>query len=310
MKTICVLKGGISSEREVSLVSGTAIANELRAMGFGVFELDPADHPNLDELLASIKSQHADLVFIGLHGGLGENGKLQAALELAGIPHTGSGFEACCVTMDKYLSKLVANAEGVPTPAYILMRENLVNDYNTAEDLQGFLSGIGMPVVVKPNDGGSSVGISLVSEIKDLKPAVKLAFKESKQVLVEQFIPGRELTVTVLDGLALPVVEIKPLKGWYDYQNKYTKGKTDYIAPAEIDPAVAQLVQLYATRLWNAFGLKGYARIDFRYNGAKAWFLEVNTLPGMTSLSLTPMAAKAAGISFSGLLERIINLSL
>ncbi|HNZ07527.1 MAG TPA: D-alanine--D-alanine ligase [Candidatus Cloacimonadota bacterium] len=309
MKTICVLKGGISSEREVSLVSGTAIANELRAMDYDVFELDPADHPRLDELLTAIKTRHADLVFIGLHGGLGENGKLQAALELAGIPHTGSGFEACCVTMDKYLSKLTASAEGIPTPAYILMREDLVNDYNTAEDLQGFLSGTSMPVVVKPNDGGSSVGISLVREIGDLKQAVKLAFREAKHVLVEQFIPGRELTVTVLDGQALPVVEIKPLQGWYDYKNKYTKGNTEYIAPAEIEPATAQLVQLYATRLWHAFGLKGYARVDFRYDGSQAWFLEVNTLPGMTSLSLTPMAAKAAGISFSGLLERIINLS-
>lgn len=310
MKNICVLKGGNSSEREVSLKSGSAIAAELRELGFHVSELDPADHPDLDELLAAIKVEHTDLVFIGLHGGLGENGKLQAALDLAGIPFTGSGFEACCVTMDKYLSKLVAQAEGIPTPAYIMMREDLICDYNTVEDLTGFVSALGMPVVVKPNDGGSSVGISIVKQIGDLKAAVRAAFNESRQVLVERFISGRELTVTVLDGQALPVVEIKPLQGWYDYSNKYTKGNTEYIAPAVLDPAVAQLVQLYATRLWKAFGLKGYARVDFRYDGEKAWFLEVNTLPGMTSLSLTPMAAKAAGISFAGLLEKIIHLSI
>jgi len=310
MKTICVLKGGNSSEREVSLESGGTIANELRALGHSVFELDPADYPAQSEMLTRIRQQGADLVFIGLHGGLGENGKLQAALDLAGIPFTGSGFEACCVTMDKYISKLVASAEGVPTPSFVMMREDLITDYNTAEDLTGFTAGLGMPVVVKPNDGGSSVGITLVQDVKDLKAAVRIAFKESQQVLVEQFIPGRELTVTLLNGQALPVVEIKPRQGWYDYQNKYTKGNTEYIAPAELEPAVAQLIQLYATRLWRAFGLKGYARVDFRYDGDKAWFLEVNTLPGMTSLSLTPMAAKAAGISFSGLLEQIINLSL
>lgn len=310
MKNICVLKGGNSSEREVSLKSGSAITAELLGLGYQVFELDPADHPDLDGLLSAMKTQNADLVFMGLHGGLGENGKLQAALELAGIPFTGSGFEACSMTMDKYVSKLIASAEGVPTPACILMREDLITDYNTDDDLLGFIGGLGMPVVVKPNDGGSSVGISIVERIQDLKPAVALAFRESGQVLLEQFINGRELTVTVLDGKALPVVEIKPLQGWYDYQNKYTKGNTEYIAPADLEPAVAHLVQLYATRLWKAFGLKGYARVDFRYDGDKAWFLEVNTLPGMTSLSLTPMAAKAAGISFAGLLEKIIQLSV
>lgn len=310
MKTICVLKGGISSEREISLKSGAAIAEELVRLGYKVAEADPADFPSLHLLLNHIESIGADLVFIGLHGGYGENGKLQAALELAGIPFTGSGFEACALTMDKYASKLIAQAEGVPTPAYILMREDLIQDYNSPEDLTGFLSELGLPVVVKPKDGGSSVGISLVTHIEELKPAVQAAKKESPHVLIEQFIPGRELTVTLLDGKSLPVVEIKPRQGWYDYQNKYTKGNTEYIAPAVLDEPAAQLMQIYATRLWHAFGLKAYARVDFRYDGQKAWFLETNTLPGMTSLSLTPMAAKSIGIDFAGLLEIIIKLSL
>lgn len=307
MKTICVLQGGSSSEREISLLSGAAVASQLKALGYRVFELDPLDYPTLSELIAAIKAGNADVVFFALHGGEGENGKLQAALELAQIPFTGSGSKACCITMDKYVSKLVARDIGVPTADFIIMRYDMISDYNTDEDLSGFLGTLGLPVIVKPNDGGSSVGTSLVSHIKELKPAVELAFKESDLVLVEKYIPGSELTVTVLEGKALPVVEIKPLAGWYDFKNKYTKGNTVYVAPAEIDPALSQLLQVYATRLWQAFDLKSYARVDFRYDGEKAWFLEVNTLPGMTSLSLTPMAAKTVGIDFARLMEIIIH---
>lgn len=310
MKRICVLKGGSSSEREISLQSGAAVAEELTKMGYQIYEADPADYPSIEDLLAYLRQMDAQLVFIGLHGGEGENGKIQAALELAGIPFTGSGFAACSLSMDKYLSKLLVTAEGIPTPACIMLRENLICDYNTCEDLIGFLGNLSLPVVVKPNDGGSSVGISLVKTIEELKDAVNLAFKESNGVLIEEFIPGRELTATILGGKALPIVEIKPREGWYDYQNKYTSGNTEYIAPAVLDPAVAQLIQLYATRIWRAFGLRGYARMDFRYDGSQAWFLETNTLPGMTSLSLTPMAAKADGIGFAKLLEQIIQLSI
>lgn len=308
MKTICVLQGGSSSEREISLLSAAAVSYELKHLGFKVFKLDPQDYPTISELIQAIKSGDAELVFFALHGGEGENGKLQAALELEAIPFTGSGSRACCITMDKYISKLIARDIGVPTADFIIMRENMIVDYNTAEDLRGFLASLDLPVIIKPNDGGSSVGCSLVTSIEALKPAVELAFKESNNVLVEKYIPGSELTVTVLDGKALPVVEIKPIDGWYDFANKYTKGKTVYVAPAEIEPALSHLLQVYAMRLWHAFDLKGYARVDFRYDGNKAWFLEVNTLPGMTSLSLTPMAAKSVGIDFAKLLETIINL--
>ncbi len=307
MKTICVLKGGSSSERKISLLSGAAVSAQLKALGYNVFELDPQDYPTLSDLIAAIKAGSADVVFFALHGGEGENGKMQAAFELAHIPFTGSGSRACCITMDKYISKLVARDIGVPTADFIIMRENMIVDYNTDEDLSGFLGSLGLPVVVKPNDGGSSVGTSLVTHIKELKPAVELAFKESNIVLIEKYIPGAELTVTVLEGKALPVVEIKPVEGWYDYTNKYNEGKTVYVAPAEIDPALSRLLQVYATRLWHAFDLKSYARVDFRHDGDKAWFLEVNTLPGMTSLSLTPMAAKAVGIDFARLIETIIH---
>lgn len=309
MEKIVVLKGGTSPEREVSLVSGSEIASALRNMGYIVQEIDPADYPKLSDLLTAIQNEQPLLVFNGLHGGSGENGELQAALSLAGIKFTGSGFKASCFSMDKYISKLIALAEGIPVPKYILMREDLLEDYQDVEDYSGFSNQLGLPIIVKPNDAGSSVGISRVECLEDLKPAVQKALQYSHSVLLEEYIPGRELTVTIIDSEAYPVVEIKPLEGWYDYTNKYTQGKTKYEAPAQIDDTVAKLLQLYALRLWKAFGLSGYARIDFRYDGLKPYFLEVNTLPGMTSLSLTPMAAKAEGMSFQELLQKIIYIA-
>jgi len=309
MEKIVVLKGGTSPEREVSLVSGAEIASALRNMDYSVIEIDPADYPKLSDLLTAIQNEQPLLVFNGLHGGSGENGELQAALSLAGIKFTGSGFKASCFSMDKYISKLIALAEGIPVPQYILMREDLLEDYQDVEDYSGFSNQLGLPIIVKPNDAGSSVGISRVECLEDLKPAVQKALQYSHSVLLEEYIPGRELTVTIIDSEAYPVVEIKPLEGWYDYTNKYTHGKTKYEAPAQIDDTVAKLLQLYALRLWKAFGLSGYARIDFRYDDLKPYFLEVNTLPGMTSLSLTPMAAKAAGMSFQELLQKIIYIA-
>ncbi|PKN73830.1 MAG: D-alanine--D-alanine ligase [Candidatus Cloacimonetes bacterium HGW-Cloacimonetes-3] len=310
MKSIIVLKGGSSPERDVSLVSGNEIATELRKSGYLVTELDPADYQDFASFLVEIKKADPLLVFNGLHGGSGENGEMQAALTMAGFICTGSGFKPCCITMDKYVTKLVVAQEGIPTPKHILMRGDMLEDYIDPEDYATFTVQLGLPIIVKPNDGGSSVGISRVDSLETLKPAVQDALKVSSTILLEEYIPGRELTVTVLDGKALPVVEIKPLNGWYDYNNKYNKGRTEYFAPAELDESVSLLIQLYAVRIWKALELSGYARIDFRYDDVKAYFLEVNTLPGMTPLSLTPMAAKAAGITFGDLLNNIIEISL
>lgn len=310
MDKIVVLKGGDSPEREVSLVSGAEIAAELRNIGYSVCELDPQEYPNFALFLQTLDKEAPSLIFNALHGGYGENGELQATLDMAGFICTGSGFKASCLSMDKYATKLVVAAEGIPVARDILLRGNLLEDYGDPLDYASFGTALGLPLIVKPNDSGSSVGISRVQNIEALKPAVEEALKYSLAALLESYIPGRELTVTVIDGIALPVVEIRPLEGWYDYTNKYTKGKTEYIAPALLDEPVARLIQLYATRIWKAMGLQGYARIDFRYDGQQPYFLEVNTLPGMTPLSLTPMAAKAAGISFAQLLEKIIKISL
>lgn len=189
------------------------------------------------------------------------------------------------------------------------MREDLLNDYQDPIDLSGIEAKLGLPIIVKPNDSGSSVGISIIENLFDLKDAVKLALNYSSSVLLEQYIPGRELTATVLDGKALPLIEIKPLNGWYDFHNKYSKGHSEYLCPAPVEESVSQLIQLYAERLWKVLELKGYARIDFRYDGNKPYFLEINTLPGMTALSLTPMAAKAIGINFPELVDKIVSLA-
>ncbi|MCB5284877.1 MAG: D-alanine--D-alanine ligase [Candidatus Cloacimonetes bacterium] len=310
MERITVLKGGDSPEREVSLVSGAAIANGLRGSGLEVTELDPADFSSLDKLIDRLKELGTGLIFLGLHGGSGENGQLQAALDLAGLRYTGSGFQACALTMDKYVAKLLAREEGVPVADWVLLRGDQLGDYEDPRDLQGIVDKLGLPLIVKPNAGGSSVGISKVETTDQLREATQQALKYSSSALLERFIPGRELTVTVLDGTALPVVEIKPLSGWYDYANKYKAGRSEYLAPAPIEEAVAQLIQMYAARLWQVFGLRSYARIDFRYDGDQPYFLEVNTLPGMTPLSLTPMAAKAVGISFADLVVKIAHLAL
>lgn len=310
MKKIVVLRGGDSPEREVSLVSGVEVGKVLDKLGYQVVDLDPSSFSGLSPLLSRIKSEQCDLVFNALHGGSGENGQLAAALELAGIPFTGSGSKASQIAMDKYISKLIVTEEGIPVARHILMRGNLLADYTDPTDYSNFTNKLGLPLIVKPNDSGSSVGIGIVHELGELKPSVEEAFRYCETVLLEEFIEGRELTVSILDGKALPVVEIRPRAGWYDYKNKYTKGNTEYLAPAPIDEEIAQLCQLYAERAFQALSCAVYGRVDFRLRDRVPYFLEVNTLPGMTSLSLTPMAAKAAGLSFEELLQNIIKISL
>jgi D-alanine-D-alanine ligase len=311
MLKIIVLLGGNSPERQVSLVSGAEIARQLRLNGHHVSELDPADFSAGHELIAAIYNHHPDLVFIGLHGGDGENGILQAMLEGSKIPFTGSGFKASAVAMDKLLSKFIAGQAGVPVPSFLMYNKTETNDNTklTYDIIKSALSSTNSAkeIVIKPVDAGSSVGVHIVSGEDGFQNAITDAFKYSEKLMVEEYIAGRELTVTILDGTALPVVEIKPRNGFYDYPNKYTAGNTVYQAPAELAPDETQKVQHYAMKIWQAMECSGYGRIDFRYDGKEFYFLEVNTLPGMTPLSLTPMAAKAVGINFSELLDRIID---
>jgi len=301
-KKIVVLGGGYSDEREVSSVSSREISNSLSKRGYETYLLDPADFDSYNGLITKIKEIDCLIVFIGLHGAEGEDGRIQALLEMNKIPFTGSGFKASSLAMDKYLSGIVVASIDLPVPPH----RKIKLDTQRTDDF--YINHL--PLVVKPNDSGSSVGIRIVNNMAELEAALCSSFEVSEEVLCEQFIAGSELTVTVLNGKALPVLEIKPKNGWYDYTNKYTKGNTEYLVPAPLSKEETINIQAYSEKIFQILGCEVYARVDFRYDGQNFYFLEVNTLPGMTSLSLTPMAAKAAGLNFDELLVKIVELSL
>ncbi|MCD4651147.1 MAG: D-alanine--D-alanine ligase, partial [Candidatus Cloacimonetes bacterium] len=283
-RKIIVLAGGFSEEKEVSLITGAEITKALKQAGYIVLQVDPASFGSWIATISEIKKQGPFIVFNGLHGGAGENGQVQALLELEKIPFTGAGSRTSMLAMDKYSSQIIVRNLGIAIPETLLVRDG--------DRLQpkNWIERVGMPFVIKPNDSGSSVGISIVRSAQDIEPAVTAAFDARPEILIQQFIDGREITVTILGRTPLPVVEIKPVNGWYDYANKYTKGKTVYEAPAKLSPEEADAVQKLALAVYLELGFNSYARIDFRYTGKTWYFLEANSLPGMTPLSLTPMA--------------------
>lgn len=301
---IIILSGGFSEEADVSKITASEIQKSLQRSGYKTSLLDPVDYSSFTDLLKAIKKQKPLIVFNGLHGTDGEDGKIQALLELEKIPYTGSDYRSSAVAMDKDLSGLIAAGIGLNVPERSIETE--IKDFSV-KDVENVF---GFPLIIKPNDSGSSVGISLVQNKNEVIPAFLEAKKYSKKVIIEQFIAGRELTVTILDNKVLPMVEIKPKNGWYDFNNKYTEGKTVYVAPAELTAEESSEIQRYARLIFNKLGCSVYGRVDFRFNSEKFYFLEVNTLPGMTELSLTPMAAKSAGIGFDELLQKIIKISL
>ena len=304
-KKVLVLSGGFSEEASVSRVSASEISKALSGSGYHTILIDPADYDSYADLALKIKAMQPYIVFNGLHGRIGEDGRIQSLFELDKIPFTGSDSRSSALAMDKHLSGCLASQINLKIPTRIML--------DSIEKISLFTykcEKFDFPLVVKPNDSGSSVGISIIANQSELEPALTEAFRFSSKVLIEKFIDGRELTVTILDGKALPIVEIKPQQGWYDYANKYTQGKTIYEAPAKLDDKIRKEIQLQAESIFRLLGCTVYGRVDFRFDGNDLYFLEVNTLPGMTPLSLTPMAAKAAGISFGELLEEIIRISL
>jgi len=295
-KKIGVLLGGLSKERDVSLRSGAAVAKALRSKGHDVVEIDVGR-----DLPEKLKAAGVDAAFVVLHGRYGEDGAVQGVLEILGIPYTGSGLLASAIGMDKELTKKVLVSEmgdDLTTPVWKVVRRSDAN--------AGRLT-MPLPVVVKPNREGSTIGISIVREEKDFSAAVEEALKLDETVLVEEFIEGTEVTVSVLNGRALPIVEIVPKSGFYDYASKYTKGATDYIVPARLKDDVRARLQKNCERIWKILGLSGFARMDFIVEPSSEYFLEVNTIPGMTETSLVPKAAAAAGISFEDLCEEVLN---
>src|SRR5579862_742891 len=319
---IVMLLGGSSSERDVSLASGFRMTDALRARGHIVRVMDPASDATEAELrqLASVKREppskealaklttnvvrlagiKAEVVFLGLHGGQGEDGTLQAVLDILGLRYTGSGHIGSAIAFDKQLSKTLFRAAGVSTADWLMAPASAQTVEKT----------LGWPVVVKPSKEGSTVGLSVVKAPKDLEAAIKEAFRYDDEVIIERFIPGRELTVAVLGEVALPIGEIFPKHEIYDYECKYTVGMAHEEFPAKLPPDVTAHIQDQAVKAFRALKLSGCARIDFRLDaGNVPYCLEANTLPGMTGTSLVPQAAEAAGIAFEELCDRIAHLA-
>jgi len=308
--TIAVLLGGTNSEREVSMESGRRVLEALHTLGY---EAAPVVYEG--ELAGTVEVlQGFDLVFNALHGGDGEDGTVQAALDKAGISYTGSRHQASRLAMDKHTSKELMMAAGIPTAPWVSLTLAEGPSFPRSDsypELIKFLEEYSYPVVVKPNHEGSTVGLSIVEVPTDLDEALLLAREFGPQVLVESYIPGRELTATILRERPLPIVEIIPRHRSYDYECKYTDGISTYIVPADLPLDITVAVQDTARRLYENLGCRHYARVDFRLNPDGQFFcLELNTLPGMTSHSLVPMAAKAVGISFIELIDRIVKLAL
>ena len=343
---IVVLSGGLSLERDVSITSGSKVARALREKGHKVVLIDVFmgyEEPllDIDSLfenqydfsksavlseavpdIEKIKSQRknksnsyfgdhvidicqkADICYLALHGGEGENGQIQAAFDLLGIKYTGSPYLGSAVSMDKAVSKSLFIYNKVPTPKSELFKpQDLQN--GKIENWSSF------PCVVKICNGGSSVGVEIVKTKDEFMKAVETAFSYEDKVLVEQYIKGREFSIGLLDGKALPIIEIIPKAGFYDYKNKYQSGMTDEICPADLDENIAQKMQREAEHAYKVLGLKAYARIDFLLDEDNNFYcLEANTLPGMTPMSLLPQEAAATGIDYPSLCEKIIELSL
>ena len=290
---VAVLMGGRSAERDISLDSGSRVLAALQRQGVDAQAFDPAEQP-LSDLAAF------DRAFIALHGRYGEDGTIQGALELMGVPYTGSGVMASAVGMDKWRTKLIWRAAGLPMPNFIMLDENC--DFEAAE------RHLGLPIFVKPACEGSSIGITRVSRAGQLQAAYREAAKHDTLVIAEQAISGGEYTVAVLGDEALPVVRIVPATEFYDYEAKYLRNDTQYLCPCGLPEAREREMRAQALEAFRILGCRGWGRVDFLMDerGA-AYLLEINTSPGMTDHSLVPMAARAAGISYEQLVWRVLE---
>jgi D-alanine-D-alanine ligase len=328
---VAVLMGGTTSEREISLRTGRGMAQALRQLGHDVVAVDAANGrllPAGDEeraspeaaivpagpaaLVSAAAIRDAEVVLIALHGGAGENGTLQALLDLAGKPYTGSGVMASALAMNKAMSKRVFQQAGVPTPPWALVEaEGTPAAAILAGEVSAALAALGLPLVVKPNEEGSTVGLTIVREWAALPAALREAARHGHEVLLEAYVEGRELTVAVIGDRALPIVEIRPKSGFYDYESKYTAGRSEYFCPADLPEAVAERVRSLGVAASRALDCRGVSRVDFRLDaGDVPWCLEVNTIPGMTPTSLVPMAARAAGMTYEQVVQRMLDLAL
>lgn len=344
---IVVLAGGLSTERDVSFVTGNMVSKALRENGHRVILLDvfmgysdkeedltgifdrseevsvkvegiPETAPDLAKVKASRKDQSdcffgpnvirmcqmADIVFMALHGENGENGKIQAAFDLFGIRYTGSDYLSSAIAMNKSIAKQFFQAHGIPTPGGITMKKE-----NREDDLSKLP--VSLPCIVKPCCGGSSIGVTIVRSEEEFKKALDDAFFWENELVIEEFVQGREFSVGVIEGKALPIIEIAPIQGFYDYKNKYKAGSAVETCPAELPDEVTKQMQKYAEAVAECVGLTTYSRTDFLLNEKNEIFcLEANTLPGMTPTSLLPQEAAVVGVNFNQLCEHLITISL
>lgn len=305
-KKILVLMGGISEEREVSLRSGKAVWDALLALNYDAQAIDFNS-----STIKDIIDYNPDLVFIALHGKHGEDGTVQGLLESLQIPYTGSGVATSAICIDKVLSKRIFDSEGISTAAFRIIDRQELNAPDALRD--HLISAIGLPMVVKAATQGSSIGTYIIKAENAILPAVENAFRYSRDVLVEKFIDGQEVTVAVIgnnDPQVLPLIEITSANEFYDYESKYTEGMCEHIIPARIgEQGVAQITRI-SKQVYKLMGCQGFARIDFMLDkNIQPYVLEVNTIPGMTEMSLVPDAARAAGINFNELVEIIVKLA-
>ena len=313
---VLVLSGGWSSERAISLKSGSSVAKGLKKAGFRVSCLDLKGKRSFQELFR----KKFDVAFLCIHGKFGEDGGIQAVLEGMGIPYTGSGVLASALAMDKIFAKKIFVSEGIPTPRYQVLHKSTVHGPSApinigARPRPAFAQGgqstvsLSFPVVVKPSSEGSAIGVGIAGNKNELAAILRSAFRYGNEVIVEKYISGKELSVGILGNKALAVIELKPRRAFYDFKAKYTPGFCEHIIPAplvERDYAKVQELALHAHR---ALGCRDYSRVDFRMGSSGIYVLEVNTIPGMTELSLFPESAKASGIGFEELLARIVMMA-
>jgi D-alanine-D-alanine ligase len=303
---VAVLKGGRSLERGVSLRSGARVEDALERLGHEVLSIDVGS-----DLVKRLAADRPDVAFVAMHGVGGEDGTVQELLELLGIPFTGPGAAACARCMDKVLAKDAISEAGLPTPAWYAFNQTAFREFGAADALGRLEETLGFPLVVKPSRGGSSLGVRFARSAGEVPAALVSAFSYDEQVLLESYVEGRELAVSILGDEPLPVVEAILLEGdRYDFEARYEIGRTRFVCPAELGAGEERAVTEAALSTYRALGCTGFARIDLILGSDGPWLLEANAIPGLTDTSLLPQAAEAAGLSFEQLVERILDLAL